>query len=205
LCFFIPILAVFFSLSFIYWVKLNWMMPAYFSGIIWVSRYWSIRWIRYQLLFSMFLHLILVLEIDFYFFPIHSDDTWFGWTELASQVATIRQHYPGAFVFSADDYKTSAVLNFYGNDMVYARNVVGERALQFDYIGTNLRTLNGKDAIFIDSNPQFQNLESETAAIPVSYYTWFDQIIPLDPVLIESNGRVVRKFSVFLCRNYHAR
>ena len=89
--------------------------------------------------------------------------------------------------------------------MVYARNVVGERALQFDYIGTNLRTLNGKDAIFIDSNPQFQNLESETAAIPVSYYTWFDQIIPLDPVLIESNGRVVRKFSVFLCRNYHAR
>ena len=205
LCFFVPVFFGFFSLSFFYWVKLNWMMPAYISGIIWVSRYWNIRWLRYQLILSMLLHLLLALEIEIYFIPIRSDDTWFGWTELARKVESVRQHYPNTFIFSADDYKTSAVLNFYLDEMVYAKNVVGEKALQFDYIGTNLRALNGRDAIFINSNPQFQNLETERGAIPAYYYNWFDQIFPLGPILIENNGRVVRKFSVFLCRNYHAR
>ena len=205
LCFFIPLFIGFFSLSFIYWVKLNWMMPAYISGIIWVSRYWNKKWIRYQLIFSVAVHFLLVLEILFYIFPIRSDDTWYGWPDLAAKVETMQKLYPDAFIFSADDYKTSAVLNFYLNEMVYSKNIVGERALQFDFIGTNLRILNGKDAIFIDSNPRFHNLENENAAIPYAYYAWFDQIIPLQPILIEKNGKVVRKFSVFLCKNYHAK
>jgi hypothetical protein len=205
LCFFIPLFIGFFSLSFVYWVKLNWMMPAYISGIIWVSRYWDVKWLRYQLVFSITLHLILALEVLYYFVPIRSDDTWFGWPALAGKVDSVRKQFPNAFIFSADDYKTSAVLNFYLNEMVYAKNVVGERALQFDFIGTDLHSLNGRDALFIDSNPQFDRLENEDAAIPPSYYSWFDQIIPLDPILIHNKGKVVRKFSVFLCRNYHAK
>jgi 4-amino-4-deoxy-L-arabinose transferase-like glycosyltransferase len=205
LCFFIPLFIGFFSLSFFYWVKLNWMMPAYITGIIWVSRYWTVKWLRYQLIFSLTLHLLLALEIIFYFVPIRSDDTWFGWPALADQVKSVRKQYPNAFIFSADDYKTSAILNFYLNEMVYAKNVVGEKALQFDFIGTNLHDLNGRDAIYIDSNPQFDHLENETASISPPYYTWFDQIISLDPILIRNNGKVVRKFSVFLCKNYHSK
>jgi hypothetical protein len=204
LCFFIPLFVGFFGLSFIYWVKLNWMMPAYISGIIWVCRYWSAKWLRYQLIFSIFLHLLLGLEILFYFFPIRSDDTWYGWPELADKVEKVQQKYPGAFIFSADDYKTSAVLNFYLDQTVYSKNILGERALQFDYIGTDLRTLNGRNAIFVDSNPRFHDLENQSKDLPASYYNRFDSIIPLDPILIEKNGKVVRKFSVFLCRNYHA-
>jgi hypothetical protein len=204
LCFFIPLFIGFFSLSFIYWVKLNWMMPAYISGIIWVSRYWNKKWIRYQLIFSLALHLILAIEIIFYVFPIRSDDTWFGWSAFAGKVESVRKQYPGSFIFSADDYKTAAVLNFYLNEMVYSKNVVGERALQFDFVGTDLRLLNGKDAIFIDSNPRFTNLENENGAIPPTYSLYFDQIVPLEPILIEKHGRVQRKWSVFLCKNYHA-
>ncbi len=40
---------------------------------------------------------------------------------------------------------------------------------------------------------------------PPTLIYWFDQIIPLEPILIEKNGKVVRKFSVFLCKNYHAK
>ncbi len=203
LCFFIPLFAGFFSLSFIYWVKLNWMMPAYISGIIWVARFWNAKWLRYQIIFSIVLHLLLSVEILFYVFPIRSDDTWYGWPELSSKVEAIQKQYPNAFIFSADDYKTSAVLNFYLDQMVYAKNIVGERALQFDFIGTDLHALKGRNAIFIDSDPRFHGSENEHKDPPAGYYDWFDQIVPLDPILIEKNGKPVRKFSVFLCRNYH--
>ncbi len=203
LCFFIPLFLGFFFISFFYWVKLNWMMPAYITGIIWVSRFWKIKWIRFQLIFSLLLHLLLAIEIIFYVVPIRSDDTWFGWTAFSDKVTTIREQYPKAFIFSSDDYKTAAILNFYLNETVYSKNIVGERALQFDYVGTDLRTLNGRNAIYIDSNPHFLNLRNENEAIPISYYSYFDRIIPLEPILIEKNGKVVRKFSTFLCTNYH--
>jgi 4-amino-4-deoxy-L-arabinose transferase-like glycosyltransferase len=203
LCFFIPLFIGFFSISFIYWVKLNWMMPAYISGIIWVSRIWNKKWLRYQLIFSVILHLALAVEIIFYIVPIRSDDTWFGWKAFSQKVETIRKQYPNAFIFSTDDYKTSAILNFYMNEMVYSKNVVGEKALQFDFIGTDLTSMKGRDAIYIDSNPHFSDLNNENDNIPHFFYFYFDRILPLQPILIEKNGRVERKFSVFLCKNYH--
>jgi hypothetical protein len=178
-------------------------MPAYITGIIWVCRFWNKKWVRYQLIFSILLHLVLAIEIIFYVVPIRSDDTWFGWKEFAVKVETVRKQYPDVFIFSSDDYKTSAILNFYLNEMVYAKNVVGENALQFDFIGTDLTKLNGKDAIFINSNPGFTDLKNENSGIPSFYYAYFLEIIPLEPILIEKNGRVVRKFSLFLCKQYH--
>jgi 4-amino-4-deoxy-L-arabinose transferase-like glycosyltransferase len=205
LSFFIPLFLGFLSISFIYWVKINWMMPAYITGIIWLIRFWNKKWLRYQLVFSLIIHILLAVEVLFYIVPIQSDDTWFGWKEFASKVEIRRRQYPDAFIFSADDYKTASVLNFYLNEMVYSKNVVGERALQYDFIGTNLSDLNGRDAIFIDSNPWFDNLQTETKGIHAFYYRYFDQIVPLDPILIEKNGKPQRKFSLFLCKNYHFR
>lgn len=203
LSFLVPLFLGFLCLSFFYWVKINWMMPAYISGIIWLCRYWNKRWIRIQLIFSLLLHIALAAEVIFYLVPVRSDDTWFGWTAFAQQVKTIRADYPKAFIFSSDDYKTSAVLNFFLDEMVYSKNVVGERALQFDFIGTDLHQLEGCDAIFIDSNPRFINLNNEHDAVPSFYYKYFDRIISLKPILIKKNGRVERKFSVFLCSHYH--
>src|SRR6185312_4154415 len=201
LSFFVPLFLGFLIISPFYWVKLNWMMPAYITGILWICRYWSKRWIRIQLIFSLVLHLALAAEVIFYIFPVRSDDTWFGWKELSEQVKKISASHPDAFIFSADDYKTSAVLNFYLDEMVYSKNVVGERALQFDFIGTDLQQLTGKDAIFIDSNPRFSNSQNEADAIPAFYHQYFDRIYSLHPILITKNGRVERKFSVFLCQH----
>jgi hypothetical protein len=203
LSFFIPLFLGFFALSSFYWVKINWMIPSYVTGIIWVCRYWNLKWLRYQLIFSLIVHLAMAAEIIFYVVPIRSDDTWFGWKEFSKKVEVVRKKYPDAFLFSADDYKTSAILNFYMKEMVYSKNVVGEKALQFDFIGTDLTSLNGRDALFIDSNPRFDDLENENDHVPSFYHNYFDEIIPLKPVLIEKYGKVERKFSLFLCKNYH--
>ena len=155
------------------------------------------------MVFALVLHVVLAIEIAFYPVPIRSDDTWFGWQPFAREVAQVRQRYPDAFIFSCDDYKTAAMLNFYLPEMVYSRNVVGERALQFDFIGTNLQILAGRDAIYIDSNPRFDSLGNEAARIPDSYKSRFDRIESLQPILVSNHGRVLRKWSVFLCKNYH--
>ena len=202
LCFFIPVFVGFFLLSFLYWVKLNWMMPSYISGIIWISLYLGKKWINAQLLCSLIVHLVLAIEVLFYPVAIKSDDTWVGWEELAKQVKSIQSNYPGAFIFSADDYKTSAVLNFYLDEMVYSRNIIGERALQFDFIGSDLNILSGKNALFIDSDPRFSHEKGD--GLPHALSGYFDSVTPIDPILItRTGGRIVRKFSVYLCTNYH--
>jgi 4-amino-4-deoxy-L-arabinose transferase-like glycosyltransferase len=203
LCFFIPAFAGFLGISFFTWVKLNWMMPAYISGIIWVSIYFNSKWIKAQVIFSLVLHVLLSAEILFYPVPVRSDDTWYGWDELAQKVKELKTSYPTDFIFSADDYKTSAELNFYlDGEMVYAKNVIGQPALQFDFIGTDLSKLNGRDALFIDSNPGFKDDLKENK-IPASLSNYFDSIIELDPLLIKKADNTVRKFLVYQCKNYH--
>ncbi len=201
LCFFIPVFLGFLVISVIYWVKLNWMMPAYITGIIWVSTWFNARWIRVQLLFSLAVHLVLAVEVVFYPVSIKSDDTWVGWRELAGQVKQLQARYPGSFIFSADDYKTSAVLNFYLDEMVYSRNVIGERALQFDYIGSDLSELKGKNALFIDSDNDLSTDSSRKNLSPdVSRH--FESMQALAPIIVKKDGRTIRKFSVYICKNY---
>lgn len=202
LSFFIPAFAGFLAISFLFWVKLNWMMPAYISGIILVSIYLSKKWIKAQVIISAILHLLVSAEVLFYPIPVRSDDTWAGWKELSQQVEVLETSHPGSFIFSADDYKTSAMLNFYLGKMVYGRNVIGEPALQFDYIGTDLKTLAGKDALFIDSDPHFKN-ESASGKIPTSLTAYFDTVREIDPLLIKKGGQTIRKFFVYECRGYH--
>ncbi|MBS1567108.1 MAG: glycosyltransferase family 39 protein [Bacteroidetes bacterium] len=201
LSFFLPVFIGFLCISVIYWVKLNWMMPAYITGIIWVSSRFNMKWIRIQLIFSLAVHLVLAIEVVFYPVSIHSDDTWVGWRELARQVQQIQKKYPGTFIFSADDYKTSAVLNFYLDEMVYSRNIIGKRALQFDYIGSDLSDLEGKNALYIDSNNDFSTDSARTNFSP-EVAEHFESVKALPPIIVKRDGRTIRKFFVYICKNY---
>jgi 4-amino-4-deoxy-L-arabinose transferase-like glycosyltransferase len=202
LCFFIPVFAGFFLVSFVTWVKLNWMMPAYITGIILIAPYFSKQLIRWQLCVALVVHLGLAIEILFYPVAVKSDDIWMGWESLAHDVKVLRQQYPQDFIFSADDYKTSAILNFYMNEMVYGQNILGRPALQFDYIGTDLNRLKGRNALFINSLPDVKDDEDEKNFV-ADLNGYFDNIVPLAPIVIQKNGKVVRKFLVYRCENYH--
>jgi 4-amino-4-deoxy-L-arabinose transferase-like glycosyltransferase len=198
LSFFAPIFIGFLFISIFYWVKINWMMPAYITGIILASMYIKQQWVQYQFVFSLVIHLVMGVEIIFYPIIVKSDDTWVGWDQLAAGVKTIKKNHPGYFIFSADDYKTSAVLNFYFDEMVYSKNIIGERALEFDYVGTNLPALQGKNALFIDSHPDL----SPCGDYPAVLNRYFTQITPLQPIVVKKGGKVVRVFCVYACMKY---
>lgn len=201
LCFFAPIFLLFFLISPIYWVKINWMMPAYITGTIWVSSWLTLKYVRWQWICSLVVHLALAAEILFYPVPIHSDDTMIGWQGLGSGVRTLATQYPQDFIFSADDYKTSAMLNFYLGRMVYSRNIIGENALQFDFIGTDIHALKGKNALFINSLTDVNDDVDEKAFVK-DLDPFFGAITPLPPIVVRKQGRVVRKFLVFRCMDY---
>jgi hypothetical protein len=157
------------------------------------------KWVMYQLYASLAIHVVMAFEILFYPINVKSDDTWVGWNQLAEDVKEIKEQYPGYFIFSADDYKTSAVLNFYLNEMVYSKNIIGQRALQFDYVPVNFRAITGRNAIFIDSDPGL----SQCGKYPSELNRYFTQITPLPPILVKRGGRVVREFCVYACVNYN--
>lgn len=201
LCFFLPIFVAFLLLSPIYWIKINWMMPAYITGIMLAAPYINKKWLNIQIIVSFIIHFGLLIELLFYPVPIKSDDTWVGWEKLHQKITQLKNEQHVAFVFSADNYKTAAELNLYSSYFIYGQNVIGQNALQFDYIGTKLITLNGMDAIYIDSDPGFKDNRS-SAVLPVAVLPYFDSVAQLKPVIINEKGKAVRKFFIYLCKGY---
>jgi len=201
LCFFLPTFLGFFGISLFYWVKINWLMPAYVSGIIFISIYISKKWIKINILFAIAIHIALAVEVLFYVAPIKSDDTWFGWEKLAQDVKQIQQEYPNTFIFSADNYKTTAILNFYLNQKVYGQNIIGEFALQYNFIGDDLSNLNGKNALFINSDTKAKT-DIKSGIIPKKLQIYFKKVKELNPILIKHQGKTVRKFWVYYATGY---
>jgi len=204
LAFFIPTFVGFFSLTPIYWVKLNWMMPSYITGIVIAGMFINKRLLKTQLIISIAFHVLAGLQILFYIVPIKSDDTWVGWNELAIETKKLQKKYPNTFVFSNDNYKTSACLNFFMNEKVYAQNIIGLPALHFDYLKDNIASLNTKNALFIDSDKRFKNDAKKGNHHPL-LKKYFDKVIELEPIIITINDRKVRKFWVFYCSNYETK
>lgn len=201
LCFFLPTFLGFFAISLFYWVKINWLMPGYITGLILAAIYISNKWIKVNTLLSIGIHIVLAIEILFYVVPVKGDDTWFGWEELAKEVTQIQEGYPDTFIFSADNYKTTSILNFYLNQKVYSQNVIGEFALHYNFIGDNLSNLNGKNALFIDSDKNLKT-DKQSSIIPDKLKPYFTEITELKPILIKLRGKTVRKFCVYYATNY---
>ena len=201
LAFFIPTFLGFFLLTPIYWVKLNWMMPSYITGVIIAGMFISKKLLKIQIIISIVFHVLVGLQIIFYLVPIKSDDTWVGWKELALEIENIKEKEPNTFIFSNDNYKTSACLNFFMEEKVYAQNIIGLPALHFDYLGDNLTTLKGKNAIFIDSDKRFKN-NNKSGEINSLLTVNFKEVTELEPIIIKINGKESRKFWVFYCTDY---
>jgi hypothetical protein len=201
LCFFLPAFLGFFIISLFYWVKINWMMPAYISGFIFLAMFLSQKYVRLNSWISGALHLAFAIEVVFYPVQIKSDDTWFGWQQLANRLENVQKTHPNTFIFSADGYKTSAELSFFLPQKIYAQNVFRQPALQFDYVGDNMLLLAGKNALFVDSDPGFKNTE-KSAAVPPELKTHFEKVQQLEPIIIKNGNTNARKFWVYYCLGY---
>lgn len=177
------------------------MMPAYITGIIFLSIFISKKLVKINILIAVALHLLVAVEVIFYPVPVKSDDTWFGWEELSCRLLQVQKTYPNTFIFSDDSYKTSAELNFFLLQNIYAQNILQQPALQFDYVGDNLHRLKGKNALFVDSDPKFRNT-AKNGSIPPELKIYFKQIKELEPIIIKNGDSNARKFWVYYCIGY---
>jgi len=199
----LPLLLFFFSASFLVWVKINWMMPAYISSAILLAVFIRTKYFKTQMLSSLLIHILLLVQIVLYPVSVKSDDTWWGWEKLNGEIKDIRKEYPGYFIFSNDGYKTTAVLNFY-DQKVYAGNVLGENALEFSLRDSNLNHLVGRNAIYIDSEPNFKN-EFKGDSIPSALKEHFSSVEEINPIILKNDAhKTLRKFRVYKCENYSA-
>lgn len=201
LAFFIPTFLGFFLLTPIYWVKLNWMMPSYITGILLAAIIIKKKNIKIQVYISAGIHVLVSLQVLFYLVPIKSDDTWVGWKELVIETEALQENHPNSFIFSADGYKTTACMTFFTDQKIYAQNIIGKHALHFDYIGDDLSILKGKTAIFIDSDKRFKNKDKK-GNYPTELDAYFSKVNELDPIIIKVNGKDSRKFWVYECTEY---
>lgn len=199
-----PLILGFMSLSIIYWVKLNWTMPAYITGIILSVYFIPLKWVRIQIIVSLIFHFAFLIQVFYYPFPIRSDDTWWGWEQLSVQVEDLQEVYPDVFIFSNDGYKTSAQLTFHLDQKIYSGNVIGKDGLQFSIIDPDLSHLTGKDALYIDSEKRFDGIGPSDKPVTV-LQTYFESVEQLDPiVLYNAAGEPERKFLVYYLRSYIA-
>ena len=197
-----PLIIFFFLISFIYWVKLNWIMPGYIAATILVVPFLSRKLINYHMGISVFIHILLLVQIVFYPINLKTDDTWYGWEELAEKVDSIQGVHPDHFIFSNDDYKTTAVLNFYLDNEIYSGNIIGEKGYQFAVNQVSPNSLNGKSAIFINSENKFSTVKNLHRK-PKELLMYFEDIEEQNAIVIrDKKGVVLRKFGIYLCHNY---
>lgn len=198
----LPLVALFVGFSFFSLVKPNWLLPAYVSGVLLAVRLVDrpAVW-RWQLGFAGLGLALAIVEVATYLVPIRSDDTWFGWKELARQVEARAGQTGAAFAVADDEYKTTAELRFYSDLPAYAGNLLGRRALQFDYLGEDPSALAGKDAIFLDSRP-LDDSPDRRGEVPEALGERCESVEELDPIVVKSRGAIVRKAHAFACRGY---
>ena len=207
LCFFAPLFLIFTGLSFVTLVKPNWLMPAWVTGVLLAAMLVDSRVVRANLWLAAVLHAAVAVELIAYPILLESDDTWFGWSQLAAEAKVLADARPDHFIFADDGYKTSAELGFYMKRKTYSGNLLGKKGLQYDYIGDDLAALSGRDGLFFDSQPKDFTPRSWVGfSPPAKLSAHFDTVQELEPILIRNPlGRIARKFRVFDCRGFHYR
>lgn len=197
-----PLILGFMAISIVYWVKLNWTMPAYITGILLAVHFIPLKWVRIQIIVSLIFHFAFLIQVMYYPFPIRSDDTWWGWGKLSNKVRDLQRVYPETFIFSNDGYKTSAQLSFHLDQKIYSGNVIGKDGLQFSIVDPNLDHLVGEDALFIDSQKRFDDLFRTEDNIP-ELSRYFESVKQLEPIILKNAaGEPERKFLVYFLDNY---
>jgi len=139
-------------------VKMNWLLPGYLGWIIAVTLLYSGKisikslWMKVGVFISLILIIIAYSLLIVPNIPLGEGNTWSGWRESAQEIGQIQQERGGektTFLFT-NSYKSAALLRFYlpQDQEVYAQNIFGEPALQFDIWGIP-DSLQGKNALFV--------------------------------------------------------
>lgn len=203
LAFSAPLLVTSLVLSPFLWVKLNWPMPAYVTGLLLVTpRLVRPLQLKLHLGFGLAIHAILVVQVLAYPIPVESNDTWFGWREIARRIEQRHAQHPGSFVFSTDGYKTTAELRFYSDlPEVYGLDVLDCPALQLELIAGDLSRLEGRDGLLVISEPSLEP-SAHTRRALARTRRFFRKVEETPPIRILHRGELARLVRIFRARDY---
>ncbi|HZX41499.1 MAG TPA: glycosyltransferase family 39 protein [Myxococcaceae bacterium] len=179
-------------------VKPNWALPLWIAGTLWAARRSGPPLLRWNAAASAVVHALVLVELFAY--PVRlGDDTWVGWSALREQ--TRARLAPSEFAFSADDYKTTAELLLDGTIEAHGRNLLGQPALQFDFVGFDARTLAGRTGLFLDSDPRRFD-DGPSGPAPAALVERCGRVLEEPPLLVRRGERIVRRFRAWRCVEY---
>ncbi len=201
----LPMLFSFTAISFIYWVKINWIMPVFLSALIMVAPYIkSGKALKIQTLFSVVIHLALLVQLIWMPVEIKSDDTWIGWRELTDKIEEIKEENPDDFIFSDNSYKITAAVNFYLDEHMYAGNIIDRFAYQFALDDQDLSHLEGLDAYYVTSS-RYRKKRLREGPVEQLLAPYFSSVKLADSLEIrDRDGDTQRVFYFYDCDNYSA-
>lgn len=196
--------AVCLFMSFFSFVKMNWPAPAYLTGFLLTAHLFEqrINWRRWMLMGVgigvLFAFMTLLLPAR----PIvpFKGDTWTGWPQLTQYVWDVKakmekEHGIPVFVFG-NEYKVSVEMWFHNpkQERTYSKNVLGEKALQFDYYPSP-DSLVGTNAVFVwwDQEPSHHSELLERHFRKVEKEPAFE---------VEFEGIVFQKYHIYRCYHY---
>jgi len=203
LAFTVPMLFFFTAVALFYWVKLNWLIPAYFipvaafvanSVIEGKKLHITGTIIAGTITFIVFLAMILP------FIPLSGElASTFGWEELAQRVEHDMLGMPEeTFIFGAE-YKVPSELAYHlsGRPETVGGHVIGKPGLQYEF-WCDPETLIGKNAIFV-LDPRWGVSRSDAEKLIKKY---FERVQRMEPLRVYRGKTRVTVFQIYRCFNY---
>lgn len=203
LCFSLPTILFFGACSPFTYVKMNWLAPAYLSGIalavyfIFESK--SKPWVvfaRFALAFSIAITAIAHILILIPSVGLGEADTINGWPELAVKIQDVQatMDFQSTPFICGYEYKTASQLKFHlpGHPETVSNNIVGENGLAYDF-WCNPDTLIGRDCIFVyDSRNRYSGKLGK-----------YFQRVERDQIFTVTRGnKKITDYYIYRCYNY---
>lgn len=198
----LPFFLFFTLLSFIYWVKLNWLWPGYLCAtalaIILSSqgkmRFWFKTNLASSIAFlvpSVFLLFCQPLAVNW------PGNSLAGWKELAEKVEEMKKRRGGDWFAAGYEYKTASELAFYlpGRPETYSNPLIGRPGLQYDFWFDEKKVLRRNVLFVVDRRDR---LDDAPAVLP----RFFGRVDAPDSLVVRSGRGYVTTFYIYPCYDY---
>ncbi len=203
LSFSLPLILFFGACSPFVYVKMNWIAPAYISGIALAvcflfetkNKLW-IAYAKFALVFSITLSIVAHVLIFIPAVGLGKADTINGWPELAAKIRAVQATMDSQSIpfICGYEYKTASQLKFHlpGHPETVSNNIVGENGLAYDF-WCNPDTLIGRDCIFIyDSRNRYSGKLGK-----------YFQRVERDQIFTVTRGnKKITDYYIYRCYNY---
>ncbi len=198
----IPIIAFFTLVSLRYWVKMNWLAPAYITGLMafigmFIERARGKGFLKWAAIIGAVETVVLYVLVLVPGIPLTGEAAyWEGWREVAAVVDSARDDMNEDTFVAGWGYKVPSELRFYiaGRPETHSNEIFGFHGLNYTY-WTNTDDLLRRDCIFVaDSREPLRDVGILTSH--------FDSVAAPDTLRPLKGNKPVTTFRIWRCFGY---